>query len=386
MRVAFYAPLKPPCHPSPSGDRRMARALMALLRDAGHEVRSASCLRSYDRAGDAARQERLRRLGQRMAARLLRRSWPAGPPELWFTYHLYHKAPDWLGPAVAAGLGIPYVVAEASLSARQALGPWRPGHEAAQAALARADMVLAMTARDRRGLAGTVPDERLRLFPPFLDTAPFAAAAGERAGHRARLAAQHGLDPAAPWLLTVAMMREDIKRRSYEVLADALELVRDRPWRLLVAGDGPARAVLEERFAALGAGRVHFLGAVAEEALPPLYAAADLHVWPALREAYGMALLEAQAAGLAVVAGADGGVPEVVADGRTGLLAAPGDAAGFAARLRHLLERPDERRAMGRAAARLAEERHGRTAAARRLDEALRAAVALYGRRTGAPP
>ena len=46
-----------------------------------------------------------------------------------------------------------------------------------------------------------------------------------------------------------------------------------------------------------------------------MYAAADLYVWPAVREAYGIALLEAQAAGLPVVAGREGGVAEVVADG-----------------------------------------------------------------------
>ena len=51
MRVAFYAPMKPPGHPVPSGDRRMARAFMALLDDLGHEVELASRLRTFDRDG-----------------------------------------------------------------------------------------------------------------------------------------------------------------------------------------------------------------------------------------------------------------------------------------------------------------------------------------------
>ena len=71
MRVAFYAPMKPPSHPVPSGDRRMARAFMALLRDIGHEVELASTFRSFDRDGDAARQARLERLGAKLAARYL---------------------------------------------------------------------------------------------------------------------------------------------------------------------------------------------------------------------------------------------------------------------------------------------------------------------------
>ena len=49
MRIAFYAPLKPPDHPVPSGDRRIARLLLEALRRAGHEVALASRLRSYRR-------------------------------------------------------------------------------------------------------------------------------------------------------------------------------------------------------------------------------------------------------------------------------------------------------------------------------------------------
>ncbi|WP_035670480.1 hypothetical protein [Azospirillum brasilense] len=48
MRIAFYAPLKSPTHPVPSGDRRMARLLMAALERAGHAVTLASTLRSWD--------------------------------------------------------------------------------------------------------------------------------------------------------------------------------------------------------------------------------------------------------------------------------------------------------------------------------------------------
>src|SRR4051812_19651002 len=114
MRIAFYAPLKPPDHPVASGDRAMARALIAALERAGHEVSLAAHFRSYD-SGDARRQARLREEGRRIAHRYLKKiDAGAEPPDLWFTYHLYHKAPDWLGPTVAARLGIPYVAAEAS--------------------------------------------------------------------------------------------------------------------------------------------------------------------------------------------------------------------------------------------------------------------------------
>ena len=74
--------------------------------------------------------------------------------------------------------------------------------------------------------------------------------------------------------------------------------------------------------------------------LAGVYAAADLYVWPACNEAYGMALLEAQAAGVPVVAGREGGVADVVADGATGLLVEPRSPTAFAAAVRSLLARP----------------------------------------------
>jgi glycosyltransferase involved in cell wall biosynthesis len=375
MRAVFYAPMKPPDHPVPSGDRRMARAFIALLASLGMEVELASRFRAYDRAGDPARQARLADLGLKLAERLARRyrrRVPEERPALWFTYHLYHKAPDWLGPAVSAALGIPYVVAEASLAAKQAAGPWAIGHEASRTALARADLVLAMTRQDLPGLEEVAKAERLVLFPPFLDTGPFMTASGRRAAARARLAAR-GLDPARPWLLAVAMMRADVKRLSYELLAQALAEVLDLDWQLAVVGDGAARAAVEAMLAPLGGDRVRFTGAVPPEALPGIHAAADLMVWPACREAYGMALLEAQAAGVPVVAGAEGGVPDIVAHEVTGLLVEPRRPDAFAAAVRRLLTEPAQRHAMGRAAQARAVARHDVAVARDRLHAALAA-------------
>src|SRR3984957_6727288 len=144
MRIAFYAPLKPPDHATPSGDRRIARLLLDALRLAGHEPFLASHLRSFD---------------------------PIGPaPELWLTYHLYYKAPDWLGPAVAAALDIPYVVAEASFAAKRAGGPWDKGHRAVGAALRQADRVIGLNRADREGVLPLLahPDRWLA-FPPFIE-------------------------------------------------------------------------------------------------------------------------------------------------------------------------------------------------------------------------
>lgn len=346
MRVAFYAPLKAPDHPVPSGDRRMARLLMAALAAGGHEVTLACRLRSWDDAARPGRMEHLEAIGRRCADRLIRRLAPS-PPDLWFTYHLYHKAPDWLGPAVSGALGIPYVVAEASFAAKRAGGPWAAGHAAAGAAIRRAAAVITLTGKDAPGVEPLLDDpRRLVRLPPFVDRHPYLDASRERERHRAGLAARYGLPRDEPWLLAVGMMRAGDKARSYAVLADALGRLTHRGWTLVVAGDGPTRAAIETGFAAI-AGRTRFVGTLDGHTLAALYAAADLMVWPAINEAYGMALLEAQAAGLAVVAGRTGGVPDVVRHGEGGLLVPVGDAAAFADSVDGLLTDGDARRAMG---------------------------------------
>ncbi|HYE00181.1 MAG TPA: glycosyltransferase family 4 protein [Alphaproteobacteria bacterium] len=376
MRIAFYAPLKAPTHPVPSGDRRMARLLMTALAEGGHRVELACALRSHDR-GDPARQARLRDLGERAAGLLLRRyaRQPERRPEAWFTYHLYHKAPDWIGPAVSAALGIPYVVAEASFAPKRATGPWALGHAAAEAALRRADAVLHLTTVDAECLAPVVRPGRLVAFPPFLDEAPYAAAAERRPDLRDAWAARLGLPADAPWLLAVGMFREGDKLASYRVLGEALPRLRDRPWRLIVCGAGPAEAAVRAALAGLPAEAVRWAGALEPDDLATLYAACDLMVWPAVNEAYGMALLEAQAAGLPVVAGRTLGVPDVVADGETGRLAPVGDAAAFAAAVAALLDDPAGRLAFGAAARRRVAAHHAFPVAVGRLNAVLAAAA-----------
>ena len=91
-----------------------------------------------------------------------------------------------------------------------------------------------------------------------------------------------------------------------------------------------------------------------------------------------MAFIEAQAAGLPVVAGRSGGVSSVVADGVTGILAAEGDADGFAAGVRRLLD-PATRHTMGEAARARAISCHDIASAATRLDDALSALAGSNG-------
>lgn len=370
MKVAFYAPLKPPDHPVPSGDRQLAQALLQALRAGGHEAWIASRFRSFDGPGDAARQARLSHLGGRLAQRLVaryRRS--VERPDVWFTYHLYHKAPDWLGPAVSRALGIPYVAAEASVAAKQNDGPWALGYAESVAAVRAADAALFLNPVDIEGVRNVRgAAEAEDLLAPFLDlaafTGPMAPSAREAPRYGARVR-----------LITVAMMREGAKLASYRLLAAALARVPSPAWELVVVGDGPARPEVEAAFAGIDPRRLRFVGVQSAGGIATLLRASDLFVWPAIDEAFGMAFIEAQACGLPVVGGNSGGVAAVVAAGRTGVLVPAGDAEAFAAATRRLLLDGELRGRMGREAAAYVRARHDLPAAATRIDALLRRVV-----------
>lgn len=359
MRIAFHTPLKPLDHPTPSGDRSMARALAGILRRLGHEVIAVDRYEpgrrgviEPDRQPEERERQRVR-LTELIALR----------PDLWFTYHLWYKRPDWLGPAVCASLNIPYLVAEASYAPKRAGGPWDLGHRAVGEAIRVADLVLTLNPDDAPMIAPLLraPDRAVAIAP-FLDAAPF------RAVRRAPRAGP-------PVLLAVGMMRPGDKLASYRLLADALRRVCDLDWRLTIVGDGEARADIETAFVPL-ADRVVYRGAVDGADLPAIYGSADLLVWPAINEAYGIALLEGQAAGLPVVAGRTRGVPAVIGDGESGLLPALGDAQAFADAVRALLVDPARRAALAAGARARVDRDHDLPVAEARIGAALSAMLA----------
>ena len=373
MRVSFYAPLKSPTSSVPSGDRRMARLMMRAIGDAGHQVTLASNLRSFDGEGDEARQRQIKWEAESEITGILEaidnEAIPA--PDLWFTYHLYHKAPDWIGPAIATALKIPYVVAEASFAPKQAGGAWDLGHRAVLRSLHRADLVIGLNPVDATCVKDVMtPDQRYRNIAPFINIDPYTKALANRTLYRAMAAGQYDLDAASPWLMTTAMMRPGDKLRSYTILASALESVRDRQWTLLVAGDGEARHDVHEAFGEL-VDRVVWLGTQDSENLAGMYAAADLYVWPAVNEAFGMSFLEAQAAGLPVIAGNSGGVSGIVHAPNAGTLVAPGDAVIFGDAIRTALDNPDHRSVIGAAARERVEQHHSLFQASRTIGSLL---------------
>ncbi|ETX27781.1 glycosyltransferase [Roseivivax isoporae] len=136
---------------------------------------------------------------------------------------------------------------------------------------------------------------------------------------------------------------------------------------LTLIGDGPDRAGLEAEARALGiAERCTFLGYRGQAEVAEALGHADLFVLPSFAEGVPVVLMEAMAAGLPVVTTRIAGVPELVEDGVSGLLVAPGDAGRLADALARLLADPGERARMGAAGrARVAAEHDAAIEAAR---------------------
>lgn len=359
MRIAFYAPLKAPDHPVPSGDRQMARGLIHALEVAGHDVEVVSTLRAYlPDPDDVPALDALRTAAASECKRIAALWQRDGAPDLWFCYHPYYKSPDLIGPDLCHRFGVPWASAEASLSARRAQGIWVETQAAVARAIGGAVVNFGMTARDRAGLEALAPGARIAPLAPFIDVGDVSVAA---------------LDGGL--LVTVAMMRAGDKMDSYLALAGALALLPDGcGWRLAVAGDGP---MADQVRALFPLDRVEWLGAVDAEGVARLLARGAVYVWPGCGEAYGLAYLEAQAAGLPVVAWATAGVPEVVAHGETGLLAAPGDLAGLSMAISQLLTDKGLRLRMGAAARARVLARHSVESAAITLNAGLRQAMGM---------
>ena len=356
MKLAFYAPMKPPDDPVPSGDRTMGRGILSALEYAGVEVELASRLRSRDGAGDAAEQTRIMETVKTEASRLIKTGRAAGW-QGWLTYHNYYKAPDLLGPGVARALGIPYVQIESTRARKRLFGPWAAFARCAEDAAHSAQAIFHFTRHDAEALLRDAPPgQHILHLHPFLD--------------RDELPRPSALS--GP-MLAVGMMRQGDKLASYGLIAAALQRLQPG-WRLDIAGDGPARPQVERLMAPFG-DAVRFLGALDGMALQAAYSDAALLIWPGVNEAFGMVYLEAQAVGLPVVAQDRPGVRDVLAPGTYPV--PKGGAPGLAARLRHLLSNTKARHDAGAEAARHITRHHLRPVAARTLLDGLhRAGVA----------
>lgn len=224
----------------------------------------------------------------------------------------------------------------------------------AVAAARRADAVVAVSAAVEERLEELAPGiaSRVHVIPNGIDIDAFAPAG---AAVREALRSSLGLEDGHRAVLVPAVLR---RGKGHGLLLDALPEIRRRvpEARILLAGSGEREDELRRRVREEGFGRaVSFLGF--RDDVPDLMAASELVVLPSSAEALPTALLEAGAAARPVVATRVGGTPEVVEDGRTGLLVPPGDPAALADAVAGLLSDPERARSYGRAARDRVEER-----------------------------
>jgi glycosyltransferase involved in cell wall biosynthesis len=248
-----------------------------------------------------------------------------------------------------------------------------PARLLARRALRRAGAVTACSAdlRDRALRLGA-PRARAHVVPYGVDAAWFSPAA-RHVGLRARL----GVPEGALFVLALGRL---VEKKGFRHLIDAMPQVPGA--HLVIAGEGDLAPRLRAQAAATGA-PVVFAGALDRATIAAALAAADVVVVPSVIDDAGNvdglpnALLEALAAGRAVVASRVAGIPDVVEDGANGLLVAPKDAAALAEALRRLQREPETRTRLGGEARRRAETALSWDAAARRFEECYAQAAAL---------
>ncbi|EFL88058.1 glycosyltransferase family 4 protein [Ahrensia sp. R2A130] len=364
-RLAFHAAIKPPDHPIASGDRLIAANLMKALGLAGYDVELASRFIAYSKRPEAdilaARKADALQEADRIIA-----DWQKRPsikhPSAWITYHPYCKAPDWLGPRVAEAFDIPLITVEAARTGQgfeNGGDLWANWRTEAQIGLRAADMHLAFKRDDADYLLSLgIPDERITMIAPFIEVP-------------VNLPSRASSDP--PVLLAVGQMRPGKKLRNYEILAQALTMLPDMPWRCLLVGDGPERDNIAGLFEPFG-NRVTLTGAIPHDEVLQHMASASLFVWPGWKEPIGMVYLEAQMLGLPVVAFDEMGPPLVVANGETGVLTKADDVAGFAKVISDLLRDDYGRKRLSANGPAHVKKQHSLTSAAIALKTTLSAA------------
>jgi glycosyltransferase involved in cell wall biosynthesis len=260
--------------------------------------------------------------------------------------HLFHA--DLAGRLVAGAAGVRRLVHTVHVAERRCR-PWQFAW--ARLAAGRCDQLLAVSAdvAAHHAARSGLPPRAYQVIPNGIDVAAFA----RDEESRKRLRAEWG---AAPGQIVLAAVARLDRQKGLDVLLNAAGMLApaEPNFRIVIAGDGPLRGRLEALAGALRLGaRTRFLGFVRDARA--VLSAADVFAMPSRWEGFGLAAVEAMAAGLPVIASRAEGLREVVQDGQTGLLADVEDAAGFAKNIHICLHDAALRGRLGLAGKRRAE-------------------------------
>lgn len=286
------------------------------------------------------RVEEFRYRGEGDVMSLARLAWRFSRADVELVHLHSRRGADTLG-AVAATLARAPVILTRRVDNREA--GWIVG---AKYGLYRRVVAISAAVRDVLVDQG-VPPEKISLVHSAVDASDWGDPCG--AAERDR---EFDLEPGVP---AGAMVAQFISRKGHWVLVDALAILKRRGLTpsVVLFGRGPLEgsvATLAERAGV--AGQIRFAGF--RDDLHRWLGSFDFCVHPALREGLGVAALQAGAAGIPVVGARAGGIPEILDDGRTGVLCPPGDAGELATAIEGIVSDPEGGRAMGeRARARI---------------------------------
>jgi len=313
MKISFYMPFKPFGHKNPSGDLITGMELHDFLSKKNHEVEIASTLRSRWLYLKPWKFLNVARERDRVTS-----AQKSSPAAIWLSYHTYYKAPDLLGPICSSRLSIPYVIFQGiySTKRKRSLKTF-PGFLLNRTALQAAQVVFTNKKTDEHNLKRLLPEERVKYISPGLipDQFNFDLVA------RRALKEQWNVGERRV-VMTTAMLRPGVKTTGVIKVIDSCAELRKRGHDLIliVIGDGVNRSMIEQEGREKLSDNILFLGKIPRHELYRYYSAADVFAFPGIEEALGMVYLEAQSAGLPVVAFNNWGAKEAVIHNETGLL------------------------------------------------------------------
>jgi glycosyltransferase involved in cell wall biosynthesis len=328
MRIALYRPTESDGDPYPFGDSRVGDLIAGALRLAGHEVepKELTC-------GSSDIEIR------QVVADLTASGRPA--PEVWISSQVDGRYGDRIGPAVSAALAIPYVLLQPRLD--------RSAHAAGSDAafpfhaITAANATFVLSAAYAAKLAEHLPDhaDRLVVLPPFIDLDAVQPVISNRRNNRTLLAHKHQLPTDVPWLIVAGPMATDGDLDAFRLLIQAMTPLTTLKWCLIIVASGRRGSDVGSLLGRMPVRHHRLLTVDSQGDLLALLACGDLLIWPSTDEGLPLPAIEAQALGLPVVAGRTAAMQEVVADGRTGMLIKPGNAASLGNAIGFLLRHPE---------------------------------------------
>ncbi|TKB07585.1 glycosyltransferase family 4 protein [Desulforhopalus sp. IMCC35007] len=329
MKIAYYMPFKTMGHPNPSGDLIIGSELYEHL-NKNNSVELVSPLRARWIYFNPLRLLQLFFERQRIINRLKN-----SPPDLWFSYHSYYKAPDLLGPYCSNKLKRPYVIFQAIYSTKRRKNLWTlPGFLLNKATLEHATHIFTNKRVDHKNLLRLIPEEKLTYIAPGIRPGDFEFSAEKRKELRPQWAAKDEV-----LIITAAMMRPGVKTDGISKVIEACSSLQKKghQLKLLIIGDGESRAGLTRQAKQLLPGRVHFLGKIPRKELYQYFSCADIFAFPGIQESLGMVYLEAQSCRLPAVAFEDWGGKEAIVHNQTGLLSPAGEPERFRDNIERLI-------------------------------------------------